>query len=205
VCQVVAPSRWLADEAERQGLGPVGVLPHGVARSAPRAAPGPGAALVFVGTLAWHKGPDLVRDAWRRSKVPEPLRVYGPPGPDPRFQIDSDGALDGDGVMRILRGARALVLGSRWPENAPLVILEALSVGCPVIAPRIGGIPELVVDGVDGHLYRPGDVDDLARVLNLPLPTSVTSPPTFDAHLDALLALFRSPRRSNPVTPSRRP
>lgn len=189
-CRVIAPSRWLADEAERQGLGPVRVVPHGVASASGRAPPGEAAPLVFLGTLAWHKGPDLVREAWRRAAVPVPLRVYGPPGPDPRFHVDSDGVLDEAGVMAALRGARALVLGSRWPENAPLVILEARSVGCPVIAPRIGGIPELVEDGVDGHLYRPGDVDDLVRALRLPVPSLVTPPPTFDSHVDALLDIY---------------
>lgn len=190
-CRLIAPSRWLAAQAEQQGLGPVRVVPHGVGGGTPREPPGEGAPLVFVGTLAWHKGPDLVREGWRRAAVPAPLRVYGPAGPDPRFRVDSDGVLDEPGVMAALRGARALVLGSRWPENAPLVILEARSVGCPVIAPRIGGIPELVQDGVDGHLYRAGDADDLARVLRLPLPGGVTAPPTFDAHVDAVLDVYR--------------
>ncbi len=190
-CRVISPSQWLAVEAERQGLGPVRVVPHGVAAAVRRAPPGPDAPLVFIGTLAWHKGPDLVREAWGRTAGVAPLRIYGPPGPDPAFQVVSDGVLNPDGVLNVLRGARALVLGSRWPENAPLVILEARSVGCPVIAPRIGGIPELVDDGVDGHLYRAGDVEDLVRALLRPLPATVTPPRTFDAHVDAVLAEYR--------------
>ena len=54
---------------------------------------------------------------------------------------------------------------SVWPENSPLVVLEAFLAGLPVVAARIGGIPELVSDGTNGLLFHPGDADDLARVL----------------------------------------
>ena len=59
------------------------------------------------------------------------------------------------------RSGRALV----WPENAPLVIQEAFLAGVPVVASRIGGIPEMVADGRNGLLFAAGDVDDLARTL----------------------------------------
>ena len=54
-----------------------------------------------------------------------------------------------------------LVVPSIWPENSPLVIHEAFLAGVPVVASRIGGIPELVQDGVNGLLFEPGDADDL--------------------------------------------
>ena len=54
---------------------------------------------------------------------------------------------------------------SIWPENSPLVIREAFLAGVPVVASRIGGIPEIVTDGRNGLLFRAGDVTDLARVL----------------------------------------
>src|SRR5207247_9451405 len=47
----------------------------------------------------------------------------------------------------------------------PLVIREAFAAGGPVVASRIGGIPETVTDEVNGLLFEPGDVDDLARQL----------------------------------------
>src|SRR5262249_6317810 len=61
----------------------------------------------------------------------------------------------------------ALVVPSIWPENSPLVIHEAFLAGVPVIAARIGGIPELVTHGKNGLLFNPGDVEDLSRVLNV--------------------------------------
>ena len=54
---------------------------------------------------------------------------------------------------------------SLWFENYPLVIHEGFSAGRPVLASRLGAIPECVRDGVDGLLFAPGDADDLARVL----------------------------------------
>jgi GT2 family glycosyltransferase/glycosyltransferase involved in cell wall biosynthesis len=68
-------------------------------------------------------------------------------------------------VPRALSGIDVLVVPSIWPENSPLVIREAFLAGVPVIASRIGGIVELIQDGVGGLLFGPGDVDDLHRVL----------------------------------------
>ena len=48
-------------------------------------------------------------------------------------------------------------------EGMPVVLLEAFSSGRPVIASRVGGIPDLVVEGENGFLARPGDAADLAR------------------------------------------
>jgi glycosyltransferase involved in cell wall biosynthesis len=191
----IAPSRWLARAAEAQGLGTVDVLPHGVdaPELAPRTDDAPDAPFVFLGTLSPHKGPDLVVEAHRRSGLTRPLHLYGPPGPDAAFAARfAARPLAQEEVWRALRGARALVMGSRWPENAPLVILEARAAGCPVIAPSIGGIPELLTDGRDGRMYAPGDVDALAacmRAIDADVP-SPAPPPTFTTHLDGLAAVY---------------
>ena len=54
---------------------------------------------------------------------------------------------------------------STWAENAPLVALEARARARPVVASNLGGLPELVEDGVDGRLFEAGDHADLARIL----------------------------------------
>jgi glycosyltransferase involved in cell wall biosynthesis len=57
-----------------------------------------------------------------------------------------------------------LVLGSAArSEGTPTVIIEGMALGLPVIATRVGGVPELVDDGVTGFLVEPGDVADMAR------------------------------------------
>jgi len=60
-----------------------------------------------------------------------------------------------------------LVVPSIWYENYPLVIQEALLSGTPVIASRIGGIPEMIKDGVNGTLFTPGDIDELSKKMAL--------------------------------------
>ena len=68
-------------------------------------------------------------------------------------------------VPQALAGIDVLVVPSVWPENSPLVIQEAFLAGAPVVASRIGGIPEVVTDERNGLLFTPGDVDDLRRAL----------------------------------------
>lgn len=191
----LAPSRHLATRAEKMGIGPVEVHRNGAALSPlPRQGGGP---LVFLGTLAPHKGPELVLRAWEAAfpNGKPGLRFYGPPGPSvlPRHLLG--GVLDRDGVAQALSTARALVMGSLWPENAPLVLLEARAAGCPVVAPRIGGIPELVEDGRDGLLYPPGDTGALAACLRAVVsapPGPPRPPPTARAQADALIRRYRA-------------
>ena len=68
--------------------------------------------------------------------------------------------------------ALAVVVPSEWYENAPISILEAFALGKPVIGSRIGGIPEMIDEGVNGYLFEPGNVDDLRDkmefMVNLP-------------------------------------
>jgi len=67
-----------------------------------------------------------------------------------------------DDVAPILAAADLLLLPSE-SESFGLVALEAMASGVPVIASRIGGIPEVVEDGVTGYLAPLGDVDEMAR------------------------------------------
>jgi glycosyltransferase involved in cell wall biosynthesis len=50
-------------------------------------------------------------------------------------------------------------------EGTPVSAIEALAAGRPVVATRVGGVPDVVVDGEDGFLVEPGDVDGLAERL----------------------------------------
>ncbi|MFT5587684.1 MAG: glycosyltransferase involved in cell wall biosynthesis, partial [Cognaticolwellia sp.] len=191
----VAPSRFLASIAEEQDMGTVLHLPHGVPLTNLPEWPRDG--LLFLGTLAPHKGPDLVVQACERLGLRSSLRLVGP-AVDPSFQATLpaeliEPPLTPDQVPERLRRSRLLILGSRWPENAPLVILEARAQGTPIVAPRIGGIPELLQEGVDGLLYKVGDAEDCARAIHqaLDLDLSPRLPDSQKTHLDRLECHYR--------------
>ena len=72
------------------------------------------------------------------------------------------GALGEEEALLQIAHSDVLVLAS-FMEGLPIVLMEAMALGLPVIAPRLGGIPELVTDEQDGLLFRPSDWDDLAE------------------------------------------
>jgi glycosyltransferase involved in cell wall biosynthesis len=199
----IAPSAHLAALATEHGLGPVEVIRHGVDDSwlepSPEPSPerSPGAPFVHIGTIAHHKGTDRVVSAHRAltsSFVPD-LKLHGPVlDPEAACGHPVGRVLNPNEVRAVLRSARALVLGARWPENAPLIILEARAAGCPVIAPDIGGIPELIEDGVDGILWNPDDDSALTRAMETLLdePTMRPNPPpNFEAKVDQIESVYR--------------
>lgn len=77
------------------------------------------------------------------------------------------GRLDHKQMLKFYEGAKFLVFPSNWYEVCPMVILESLSCGLPVIASRIGGLPELVEDHKTGLLFEPGNSKDLARKMSI--------------------------------------
>src|SRR5262249_32367299 len=144
------------------------------------------AQVLFVGRFDRHKGGDLMIEAFGRvlREVPRArLCFVGPDHGCPdgtgrswglvEFLHDRlPGALESGRVVLLgrqpfsalaplRRQAMVSVVCSRY-ENAPRALIEALSLGCPPVAARVGGIPETLQDQVDGLLHRPGDPDDLA-------------------------------------------
>ncbi|MDO8860425.1 glycosyltransferase [Haliea sp. E1-2-M8] len=80
-------------------------------------------------------------------------------------RVTLGGALPHDQVALALRQSRLLALPS-YNEGVPNVVLEAMASGTPVVATRVGGIPEVVVDGETGFLCKARDVGSLARTLS---------------------------------------
>jgi glycosyltransferase involved in cell wall biosynthesis len=118
-------------------------------------------AYTFIGRLYPEKGiENLIRAAARVPSVK--LDVVGE-GPD-RQKLESLstqlapgriqflGFQTGEKLQKIRRESKALCIPSVWYENAPLTALEAMAEGIPLIASNIGGLPELVTDGVSGFL-----------------------------------------------------
>jgi glycosyltransferase involved in cell wall biosynthesis len=69
-------------------------------------------------------------------------------------------------VARLLHASDMMVLPSRAVvETLPLSVLEAMASGVPVIASRVGSVPEVVIDGDTGRLIAPGDATELAHAI----------------------------------------
>jgi colanic acid/amylovoran biosynthesis glycosyltransferase len=82
------------------------------------------------------------------------------------------GWLGNDNVREEIAAARALVLPS-FAEGLPVVLMEAMALGRPVISTFVAGVPELVQPGVNGWLVPAGDIDALAGAMKTCLQTSV--------------------------------
>jgi glycosyltransferase involved in cell wall biosynthesis len=74
-------------------------------------------------------------------------------------------AVPGADVPALLAELDALVCPSMWFENGPTIALEAMAVGTPVIASRVGNLPEIIDDGVNGRLVAPGNVEQWAQAI----------------------------------------
>ena len=75
------------------------------------------------------------------------------------------GALTRDDILREISAASVVVVPSRTIEGFSLVALEAAHLGRPVVATRVGGLPETVEDGLTGLLVPPDDADALATAI----------------------------------------
>ena len=79
--------------------------------------------------------------------------------------VEITGWIPGDRVRQLLRNSRGFVLPS-FAEGLPVVLMEAMAMGRPVISTFVAGIPELVRDGVNGWLVPAGDVDALVEAIS---------------------------------------
>ena len=84
-------------------------------------------------------------------------------GPD--AWVTFGGELDAAGVRSVLKRVDVICCPSRVVEGGPTIALEAHSAGVPVIGTDIPALSELVRDGVNGRLFRPGDARALAAIL----------------------------------------
>lgn len=116
--------------------------------------------VIFVGQLNDLKGVDLLFEAASRLShvqfvlVGDGFLKHGP------FNCRFLGPRPNEEIPELLCAADVLALPSR-SEGTPVAILESFACGIPVVASRVGGIPDVVRDGYNGYLIEPGDVDAL--------------------------------------------
>lgn len=130
--------------------------------------------VLFVGRLSFEKGlSTLLEAAAGLPRLSFRIVGTGPEEEDLRRAVAErrlgnvtlDGHRTPAELREIYRGALCVVMPSEWPENAPMVIYEAFASGKPVVGTAMGGIPELVHDGVDGLVVPPADAGALRRAL----------------------------------------
>ena len=79
---------------------------------------------------------------------------------------ENRGFLGKDALFTLIGESAFSVYPSEWYENCPYSVMESIQLGTPVIASRIGGIPELIEDGVSGLLFESGDAGQLCECVN---------------------------------------
>ena len=109
----------------------------------------------------------LVGDGPMRSEVEALIERFGL-----SKEVTITGWANGQVVREQIRKSRVFVLPS-FAEGLPVVIMEALAMGRPVISTYVAGIPELVEPGVNGWLVPPGSVDRVAEAMRQSLETPV--------------------------------
>jgi glycosyltransferase involved in cell wall biosynthesis len=137
--------------------------------------------IVSFGRISYEKGLDTLIGAFQRLNPPidlyiigrsydgEEERLKGLIAPHAQARIHFLGFQSGQTLAQWIAEALFSVVPSRWYDNAPLSIYESLLNGTPVLAARIGGIPEQIQEGITGHLFEPESCDDLAEKMALML------------------------------------
>lgn len=133
--------------------------------------------VAYVGRLSSEKGIDILLRALPYLPATTKVKIAGE-GPLRESlenlttevgvvqQVEFMGRLSGQTLEKFIEGAQAIIIPSVWLENMPFSLLEALAKGKIVIASKIGGLPEIIKDGVNGFLFEVGNAKELAETIN---------------------------------------
>jgi glycosyltransferase involved in cell wall biosynthesis len=129
---------------------------------------------LYVGRLTLEKGILTLLKTWKQIGS-IPLIIAGD-GPllTPVKQIVADGRLDNVKVLgqvprskifELIKKAKFLIFPSEWYEGFPMTIIEAFACGVPILASNIGVLTEIIQTGKTGLKFKPGDPNDLGRIV----------------------------------------
>lgn len=130
---------------------------------------------VFAGRLDKLKGIDILFEAWKQMGAEAPKLVVCGTGPMEawckRFVSENDvniemrGFVPNEDARKLIAVSRALVLPTQWYEGFPMSIVEAFSVGTPVVCSDLGNAGSVVVEGVTGSKFSANSSKDLVRTI----------------------------------------
>jgi glycosyltransferase involved in cell wall biosynthesis len=124
--------------------------------------------IMFAGDLTHEKGVDVLVEAHAGMEKRPPLVLIGRNDQKPDLEATDVrvlGLATHPNVLEAWRRCSIAVVPSLWEEPFGIVALEAMAMGKPVIASRVGGLSDIVVDGETGLLVPPGDVEALRAAL----------------------------------------
>lgn len=125
--------------------------------------------ILYYGRLSKEKGIPTLIQAVEKCKIS--LKVIGTGAlynSSNEFQsefVTFLGYKTGNELWDLVKNASFVIVPSEWYENNPMTILEAYSLGKPVIGAQIGGIPEILIDGETGFLFKSGDIESLKETI----------------------------------------
>ena len=182
---IISPSQFLRSVFVDSGVAPARIIFSRQGRDFPGLTPdlldkAPAARLRigYMGQIAPHKGVHTLFEAARH--LPDAaleVRAYGDPARFPDYtrrlrqmirrdpRLSLAGVYERSKVSHVLQGLDVVVVPSVWYENSPNTILEAFAHRTPVLVSDLGGMAELVEDGVNGLRFAPGDAASLAARL----------------------------------------
>ena len=127
--------------------------------------------LLFVGDLSAEKGVKVLLQAFAGLKNAPPLVLIGRRTSDTPEELPPNvlmlGSWPHSAVMQAWKRSSIALVPSVWTEPFGMVVIEAMSAGRPLIASRIGGIPDIVTHGESGLLVNPGDTEGLRQAIEL--------------------------------------
>lgn len=131
--------------------------------------------LLYLGRLGPEKGIDVLIRALVKTKHTLKIAGLGPEEKNLKNlsqelglenRIEFVGFKDGSEKEELIAQAKAIIIPSIWPENMPFSLLEAMAKAKVVLVSKVGGLGELIDDGVNGFIFTPGSSQAITDCLN---------------------------------------
>lgn len=130
---------------------------------------------IYAGRLDKLKGIELLLEAWKAMGKTAPKLIICGIGPMEEWcrnfvksnlvNVEIKGFVENEEIRRLIAHSKALVLPTQWYEGFPMSIVEAYSVGTPIVCSNIGNVDSIVVEGVTGCKFEYNSVSDFINAV----------------------------------------